>query len=74
MENHPTLDQYSENTVWKLLDFKAFETQNIYSTWFENATFSEVTYKLLLRRKPLFVLQNNIIPAVMLVIFFESIF
>jgi len=39
-----------------------------YENWIENDSFSEIRYKILIRRKPLFVLQNCVIPAIMLCI------
>jgi nicotinic acetylcholine receptor len=65
----PSLDSYSENNVWKLISYKPFRNEVKYDAWIENDPFSEVIYKILIRRKPLFVLQNCVIPAVMLVIY-----
>jgi hypothetical protein len=34
-----------------------------YEGWIENYSFSEIRYKILIRRKPLFVIQNCVIPV-----------
>jgi hypothetical protein len=68
IRENPSLDSYSENNVWTLIGYKPFRNEVKYDTWIENDPFSEVIYKILIKRKPLFVLQNCVIPAVMLVI------
>ena len=35
-----------------------------YEGWIENYSFSEIRYKILIRRKPLFVIQNCVIPVI----------
>jgi nicotinic acetylcholine receptor epsilon len=68
IRENPSLDSYSENNVWQLISYKPFRNVVKYDTWIENDAFSEIIYKILIRRKPLFVLQNCVIPAVMLCI------
>ena len=63
-----SLNGYSENNVWQLIKFKSFRTVVKYDGWIENDSFSEIHYKLLIRRKPLFVLHNCVIPSIMLCI------
>lgn len=44
--------------------YRAFRSEIKYDNWIENDTFSEIRYKILIRRKPLFVLQNCVIPGI----------
>jgi hypothetical protein len=62
----PDLSNYTENNEWILTSFKAYRTEVKYDNWIEDDHFSEIRYKLLLKRKPLFVITNCIIPAIML--------
>ena len=62
----PTLENYTENTEWQLLDYKPIREVVKYDNWIENDSFSEIRYKILIKRKPLFVLQNFVIPSLML--------
>lgn len=64
----PSLDNYTENNEWELVGFKPFRHEIKYTNWIENDFFTEIRYKILIRRKPLFVLQNCVIPAIMLCI------
>jgi hypothetical protein len=58
---------YTENNEWSLIKYKPFRNEIVYANWFEKETnFTEIRYKFLIRRKPLFVLQNMVIPAHML--------
>ncbi len=57
---------YQENSVWTLVGYEGFRNEIMYDNWIEKDAFSEIHYKILIRRKPLFVLQNYCIPAVML--------
>ena len=64
----PDLSNYTENNEWILIAFKAYRYEIKYENWIEDDEFSEIRYKMILRRKPLFVITNCIIPAVMLTI------
>ena len=64
----PDLSNYTENNEWLLTAFRAFRTEVKYDNWIEDDNFSEIRYKLYLKRKPLFVVTNCIIPAIMLTI------
>ena len=61
-----TLTQYQENSEWSLVDYEPFRYEITYDNWVEPYAFSEIHYKILIRRKPLYVLQNYCIPALML--------
>ena len=69
IRENPSLESYAENNVWTLVTYKPIRMETKYDTWIENDPFSEVIYKILIKRKPLFVLQNCVIPAFMLVNF-----
>jgi hypothetical protein len=66
MNEIPSLDNYTENNEWILIDYRPFRTEIKYDQWVENFPFTEIRYKILIRRKPLFVLQNFVTPAVIL--------
>ena len=66
MSENPSLDNYTENNEWTMLAYKPFRVEIKYDNWIENDYFSEIRYKILISRKPLFVLQNCVIPAMML--------
>jgi hypothetical protein len=67
MSLDPILDNMVHNNVWDVIGYKPFRNEVKYSTWIDNDSFSEVIYKILVRRKPLFVLQNCVVHAMMLV-------
>ena len=66
MLKEPDLSNYTENNEWILVSFSANRVEVKYANWVENDSFSEIRYKVLLKRKPLFVVTNCIIPALML--------
>lgn len=66
MNENPSIENYTENNEWTLIAYKPFRVDIKYENWIENDSFSEIRYKILIRRKPLFVLQNCVIPAIML--------
>lgn len=68
MNENPSLQNYTENNEWTLVKYKPFRSEIKYDNWVENDLFSEIRYKILIRRKPLFVLQNFVAPALMLCI------
>jgi len=68
MTELPSLVNYTENNEWHLIGFKPFRTLVKYENWVEHDSFTEIKYKILLKRKSLFVIQNFVIPAVMLCI------
>jgi hypothetical protein len=68
MDENPSLENYTENNEWTLMGYKPFRHEIKYANWIENDTFSEIRYKILIQRKPLFVIQNCVIPAIMLCI------
>ena len=66
MEETPSLDNYTENNEWILVDYRPFRHEIKYDQWVEDYAFTEIRYKIFIRRKPLFVLQNFVTPAVIL--------
>lgn len=68
MNENSMLRGYTENNEWSLIDFKAFREEIYYDNWIEEDLFSNINYHILIKRKPLFVLQNFCIPAFMLCI------
>lgn len=74
MNEDSVLANYQENSEWKLVDFKGFRNEIKYNNWIEDDSFSEIHYKILIKRKPLFVMQNYAIPAIMMCILTLSTF
>lgn len=68
MNEFSSLQGYSENNEWSLREYKPYRKEIKYENWIENDLFSEIHYKIVIQRKPLFVLQNFCIPAFMLCI------
>ncbi len=68
MNEESALAGYQENSEWSLVDYKGIRNLIKYDNWIEEDSFSNIHYKILISRKPLFVLQNYCIPAVMLCI------
>ena len=68
MNEDSALAGYVENSEWTLVEYKGFRNEIMYDNWIEKDAFSEIHYKILIRRKPLFVLQNYCIPTLMLCI------
>lgn len=66
MNEFSVLDGYTENNEWSLVDYQPYREEIKYDNWIENDVFSNIHYQILIKRKPLFVLQNFCIPAVML--------
>ena len=66
MNENTALAAFTENSEWSLIGYKGFRKEINYDNWIDNFPFSEIHYKILIRRKPLFVLQNYCIPALML--------
>ena len=66
MHENPTLKNFTDNQEWTLVSYKPIRYEIKYEHWFDNESFSEIKYKILINRKPLFVLQNYVIPAVVL--------
>lgn len=68
IDETPSLENYTENNEWHLMGYKPIREEIKFDNWIEDDFFSEIRYKILIRRKPLFVLQNFVIPALMLCI------
>ncbi len=68
LKEFPEIDNYTENNEWSLLAYKPVRTEIKYENWIEDDMFSEINYKILIRRKPLHILQNFVTPSLMLCI------
>ncbi len=66
MHPNPSLNNFTDNQEWFLIAYKPIRFDIKYEHWFDNESFSEIKYKILIRRKSLFVLQNYVTPAVIL--------
>lgn len=66
MNDNPVIENYTEHNEWSLIEYRPFRYEIKFSNWIEDDTFSEIRYKILIRRKPLFVIQNCVFPALML--------
>jgi len=66
MFDESLLKNLSENQVWSVLQYNAARIESHYEHWIDNQNFSEIKYRILMRRKSLFVLQNYAIPAMIL--------
>jgi hypothetical protein len=65
---NPSLKDFTDNQEWHLIDYKPKRFEIHYDHWFDNYSFSEIKYQILMERKSLFVLQNYVTPAVFLCI------
>jgi hypothetical protein len=54
---------YTENSEWILINVRSSRFEINYEHWFDNNSFSEIFYEIILKRKSLFVVQNYVIPA-----------
>ena len=68
MHSDTDLAEYKENNEWTLVDYKTFRYEITYDNWVEPFAFSKIHYKILIRRKPLYMLQNYCAPALILCI------
>ena len=58
------LGKYSENVEWELLSMRCAREETLYYRW--PHPYSDVTYFLVIKRKPLFLLMNLIFPNILL--------
>ncbi len=65
---HPnvTLKNFTDNQEWTLITYKPSRFEIKYEHWFDDEAFSEIKYQICIKRKALFVIQNYVIPAVIL--------
>jgi hypothetical protein len=68
MNEHFSLDNYTENKEWHLDGYNAIKYEVVYEHWYDKQKFSEIRYQILMSRKSLFVLQNYVIGAILLCI------
>ena len=66
MHENPSLKNFTDNSEWTLIKYKATRFEIKYDHWFDNQSFSEIKYQILMKRKSLFVLQNYVTAAVIL--------
>ena len=66
MNENPTLKNFTDNSEWSLVSYKPIRFEVKYVHWFDDNSFSEIKYKILMKRKSLFVLQNYAVPAIIL--------
>ncbi|KAI3379489.1 hypothetical protein SNEBB_005444 [Seison nebaliae] len=65
--SRPDLTLYAQNSEWFLLDLSAQRDIIHYSNWVEsNSSFTEIKYKIFIRRKPLHITYNIVLPCMML--------
>ena len=74
MNEETALTAYQENSEWELIEYKGFRHEIKYDNWIEEDSFSEIHYKILISRKPLFVLQNYALPSTMLCVILLYLF
>ena len=65
---HPnvTLKNFTDNQEWTLIAYKPSRFEIKYEHWFDDQVFSEIKYEILIQRKSLFVIQNYVVPALVL--------
>lgn len=68
INEEPALTNFTEHNEFVVINYKPIRTEIKFDNWIENDVFSEIRYKILIRRKPLFVIQNCVFPAIMLCI------
>ena len=66
MHAEPTLKNFTDNQEWSLINYKPVRFEIKYEHWFDDNSFSEIKYVILIKRKSLFVIQNYVTPAVIL--------
>jgi hypothetical protein len=66
MHENPSLKDFTEHPGWSLINYKPKRSELKYDHWFDNNSFSEITYKFFIRRKPLFVIHNYVTPSITL--------
>lgn len=66
MHAEPSLKNFTDNQEWLLITYKPHRFEIKYEHWFDNESFSEIKYKILIKRKSLFVVQNYVTPAIIL--------
>ena len=59
------IEKYEENGAWDLIDERIMQG-TVYHAFSNDAQFSQLSYKILLRRKPLYYVINFLIPCVLI--------
>ncbi|KAI3383099.1 hypothetical protein SNEBB_006675 [Seison nebaliae] len=61
------LSEVVPNSEWSIIGMTGRRAETYYAAWkFENYSFSEIYYSLYVRRKPLHVIYNSVLPTLML--------
>lgn len=68
MSEDVSMKNFTDNQEWTLIGYKPTRLEVKYEHWFDESSFSEIKYKILIKRKALFVVQNYVIPAIFLCI------
>ena len=57
---HPnvSLKNFTDNQEWSLITYKPTRFEIKYEQWFDEESFSEIKYQILIKRKPLFVIHK----------------
>jgi hypothetical protein len=58
LHEDPSLNNFTDNSEWTLIKYKPTRFEVKYDHWFENQSFSEIKYEILMKRKSLFVIQK----------------
>ncbi len=66
INNNDVLSDYEESNTWEVIDVKYNREDVIYENWGELDPFSEMHYTLKLKRKPLYLIMNCVVPAIIL--------
>jgi len=65
-QEEASLKNFTHNAEWLLIKYKPARIEIKYEHWIEDDYFSEIKYSILIKRKPLFVLQNYVTSAFIL--------
>jgi nicotinic acetylcholine receptor len=63
---NPSLKNFTDSSEWTLIEYKPTRFEIKYDHWFDNNSFSEIKYQIIMKRKSLFVLQNYVTAALIL--------
>lgn len=64
-DNGENLADYVESSAWNLVEFRQYREETIYENW-GNEAFAEMHYIIVIRRKPLYLITNCVLPAIIL--------
>lgn len=64
--NVASLQEYNEGGAWELVSINGSRIEIKYEDWIEDDYFSEIQYTITLKRKPLYIIINCVMPALIL--------